>query len=96
MWSNFKHHSTIEFLIITPKEQYHNYASHCAVGRISDKEIVEQSHRINYLLPGDTIISIRWACSYHSSCRCFLSLLQMFISAGCLTFAGNFISHIAE
>ena len=91
MWSNFKHHSTIKFLI-----NKISYASHCAVGRISDKEIVEQSHLINYLLPGDTIISIRWACPYHSSCRCFLSLLQMFISVGCLTFAGTFISHITE
>ena len=64
--SNFKHHSTIEYLIITPQGTI-SYASHCAVGRISDKEIVEQSHLINYLLPGDTIISIRWACPYHSS-----------------------------
>ena len=86
MWSNYKHHSTIKFLIITPQGTI-SYASHCAVGRISDKEIVEQTHLINYLLPGDKIISIRWACPYHSSCRCFLSLLQMFISAGCLTFA---------
>ena len=41
VWSNFKHHSTIKFLIITPQGTI-SYVSHCAVGRISDKEIVER------------------------------------------------------
>ena len=55
LWSNFRHHSTIKFLIITPQGTI-SYVSHCAVGRISDKEIVEQSDHINYLLPGDEMI----------------------------------------
>ena len=58
VWSNFKHHSTIKFLIITPQGTI-SYISHCAVGRISDKEIVEQSDLINYLLPGEIIIADR-------------------------------------
>ena len=52
------HHSTIKFLIITPQGTI-SYVSHCAVGRISDKEIVEQSDLINYLLPGEMIIADR-------------------------------------
>ena len=58
VWSNFKHHSTIKFLIITPQGTI-SYISHCAMGRISDKEIVEQSDLINYLLPGEMIIADR-------------------------------------
>ena len=52
VWSNYKHHSTIKFLIgITPQGTI-SYISKCAGGRISDKEIVEQSSLVNYLLPG--------------------------------------------
>ncbi len=59
VWSNYKHHSTIKFLIgITPQGTI-SYVSQCAGGRMSDKEIVERSSLIDYLLPGDTIIADR-------------------------------------
>lgn len=59
VWSNYKHHSTLKFLIgITPQGTI-AYVSRCAGGRISDKEIVEQSNLIDYLLPGDVIIADR-------------------------------------
>ena len=52
VWSNYKHHSTAKFLIgITPQGTV-SYASKCAGGRISDKEIVEKSNLIDFLLPG--------------------------------------------
>ena len=57
VWSNYKHHSTIKFLIgITPQGTI-SYISKCAGGQISDKEIVEQSTLVNYLLPGMLYIS---------------------------------------
>ena len=47
VWSNYKHHSTIKFLIgITPQGTI-SYLSSCAGGRISDKMIVEQSDLVN-------------------------------------------------
>ena len=52
VWSNYKHHSTVKFLIsITPQGTI-SYILPCAGGRMSDKEIVERSNLINYLLPG--------------------------------------------
>ena len=52
MWSNYKYHSTAKFLIgITPQGTV-SYVSKCAGGRISDKEIVEKSNLIDFLLPG--------------------------------------------
>ena len=59
VWSNYKHHSTIKFLIgITPQGMV-SYLSRCAGRRISDKMIVEQSDLINYLLPRDIVIADR-------------------------------------
>ena len=59
VWSNYKHHSIINFLIgITPQETI-SYISHIAGGRMSNKQIVEQSDLINFLLPGDVIIADR-------------------------------------
>lgn len=52
VWSNYKHHSTLKFLIgITPQGTI-SYISGCVGGRMSDKEIVEQSTLLKYLLPG--------------------------------------------
>ena len=52
VWSNYKHHSTLKFLIgITPQGTI-SYVSRCVGGRMSDKEIVEQSSLLDYLLPG--------------------------------------------
>jgi hypothetical protein len=52
VWSNYKHHSTIKFLLgITPQGTI-SFLSECAGGRLSDKEIVEESNLINHLLPG--------------------------------------------
>ena len=59
MWSNYKHHSTIKFLTgITPQGTI-CFLSCCAGGRISDKQIVEQSGLLQHLLPGDVIIADR-------------------------------------
>ena len=53
VWSNYKHHSTVKFLIgITPQGTI-SYVSDCVGGWMSDKEIVEHSRLINYLLPGE-------------------------------------------
>lgn len=52
VWSNYKHHSTLKFMIgITPQGTI-SYVSSCVGGRMSDKEIVENSSLLNYLLPG--------------------------------------------
>ena len=57
MWCNYKHHSTIKFLIgITPQ----GTISECVGGRMSDKEIVEQSSLLQHLLPGKCIDIICW------------------------------------
>lgn len=52
VWSNYKHHSTVKFLIgITPQGTI-SFVSACVGGQMSDKEIVEQSSILDYLLPG--------------------------------------------
>lgn len=59
VWSNYKHHSTLKFLIgITPQGTI-SYVSQCVGGRMSDKEIVEKSNLIDHLLPGDVILADR-------------------------------------
>ena len=57
MWSNYKHHSTIKFLIGISPQGTISYLSECAGGRMSDKEIVENSTLVNFLLPGKWIIA---------------------------------------
>ena len=54
VWSNYKHHSTVTFLIgITPQGTI-SFLSRCVGGRMSDKEITEQSGLITHLLPGNS------------------------------------------
>ena len=59
VWSNYNH-STIKFLIgITPQGTI-SYISECVGGRMSDKEIVEQSSLLQHLLPGKCIDTMCW------------------------------------
>ena len=52
VWSNYKHHSTVKFLIgITPQGTI-SFVSKCVGERMSDKELTEQSALIDHLLPG--------------------------------------------
>ena len=52
IWSNYKHHSTVKFLIgITPQGTI-LFISKCADGHISNKEVTEQSGIMDLLLPG--------------------------------------------
>ena len=51
VWSNHKQHSTIKFLIGNTPQGTIFFISKCAGGRISDKEIFEQSIIINFLIP---------------------------------------------
>ena len=70
IWSNYKHHSTVKFLIgITPQGTI-SFISKCAGGRISNKEITEQSGIMDLLLPGTVQL-----CSY--SCVDLITLQVM-------------------
>jgi len=52
VWSNYKHHSTIKFLIgITPQGTI-SFLSIYVGGRMSDKEITEESGLLQHFLPG--------------------------------------------
>uniref|UniRef100_UPI00359000F2 cullin-1-like n=1 Tax=Myxine glutinosa TaxID=7769 RepID=UPI00359000F2 len=59
VWSNYKHHSTVKFLIgITPQGPI-CFLSKCWGGRATDTEITENSDLMNKLMPGDLVLADR-------------------------------------
>uniref|UniRef100_UPI00358E3B3F uncharacterized protein n=1 Tax=Myxine glutinosa TaxID=7769 RepID=UPI00358E3B3F len=59
VWSNYKHHSTVKFLIgITPQGSI-CFLSKCWGGRATDTEITENSDLMNKLMPGDLVLADR-------------------------------------
>ena len=58
-YSDYKKHNTVKFLIgITPCGSI-SFLSRCWGGRVSDKNLTQQSGFFNYLEPGDTILADR-------------------------------------
>ena len=52
VWSNYKQHSTVKFLIgITPQGTI-SFLSKCVGGRMLDKQITEESGLLQHLLSG--------------------------------------------
>jgi hypothetical protein len=59
VWSNYKHHSTVKFLIgITPQGTI-SFISKAWVGRASDKCITENCGILDKILPGDVVLADR-------------------------------------
>lgn len=58
-WSNYKHHSTVKYLVgITPNGAV-SYLSNACGGRASDQFIVQDSNFLKYLQPGDQVMADR-------------------------------------
>ena len=58
-WSEYKHHTTIKYLVgITPNGAV-SYLSECYGGRASDKFIVNDSNFLDFLRPGDQVMADR-------------------------------------
>ena len=56
-WSNYKHHSTVKYLVgITPNGAV-SYLSDCYGGRASDQFIVNDSNFLQYLRPCDEVMA---------------------------------------
>ena len=56
VWSNYKHHSTITFLIGISPQATISFLSDAAGGCMSDKDILESSGLTHLLLPGRSIL----------------------------------------
>ena len=66
VWSNYKHHSMVKFLIGIAPQGTISFISKAYGGRISDKKIVEQSSLIDHLLPGEQF-HVQFMCYYFTS-----------------------------
>lgn len=56
---DYKKHNTVKFLIaITPCGSI-SYLSKCWGGRVSDKQITQESSFLNFILPGDVVMADR-------------------------------------
>lgn len=58
-WSEYKHHTTIKFLVAISPNGMISYVSPCYGGRASDKFIVQKSGFLNYIEPYDQIMADR-------------------------------------
>ncbi|XP_063056368.1 uncharacterized protein LOC134450456 [Engraulis encrasicolus] len=58
-WSNYKHHSTVKFLIGVAPQGFVTHISVVWGGRVSDKELTIQSGILKNLLPGDIVVADR-------------------------------------
>ena len=58
-WSQYKHYNTAKYLIAIMPQGIVSFVSYGWEGRVSDKYIVENSGYLQYLLPGDVVLSDR-------------------------------------
>ena len=59
LWSNYKHHSTIKYLVGITSNGSISYVSDCYGGRASDLFIVKDSGFLKLLQPGDQVMADR-------------------------------------
>ena len=56
-FSNYKHHNTVNVLIVITPQGVASYVSKGWGGRVSDKHLTENCCLIHYLEPGDVILA---------------------------------------
>ena len=59
LWSNYKHHHTVKFLVCIAPQGVISYISRAWGGRVSDKHITQNSQFLANLLPGDVCLADR-------------------------------------